>query len=97
MSKLSSDSNGANNPSRQRKTCPSCMQYGRMRRSHQSCPENLRNNQALIDSIANRSGDLSSDTLSSTNVSFEDKNESHSKQKDTDDVALSPTAKCSEI
>ncbi|GAN06402.1 hypothetical protein MAM1_0122d05884 [Mucor ambiguus] len=51
------------------------MQFGHMRRSHQSCPENLRSKQVLANSIANRSDDLASDAQSSTNVSSENKNE----------------------
>ncbi|GAN03979.1 hypothetical protein MAM1_0052c03435 [Mucor ambiguus] len=75
MSKLPSNFNGADDPRRQRKPCPFCMQLGHMRRSHQSCPENLRNKQAFTNSIANRSSDLPSDVQSSTNVSFENENE----------------------
>ncbi|GAN11806.1 hypothetical protein MAM1_0994d11409 [Mucor ambiguus] len=74
MSKLPSSSNGVDDPSSQRKPCSSCMQFGHIRQSHQSCPENLRNKQAFTKSIANRSDDLPSDAQSTTNVSFENKN-----------------------
>ncbi|GAN07101.1 hypothetical protein MAM1_0148c06593 [Mucor ambiguus] len=75
MSKLPSNSNGVDDPSRERKPCQSCMQFGHMRRYRQACPENLRKKQALANSIANRSDNLPSDFLSSTNVSFKDENE----------------------
>ncbi|GAN05622.1 hypothetical protein MAM1_0097c05094 [Mucor ambiguus] len=95
---------------------------GHMRRSHQSCPENLRNKQAFTNSFANRSDDLPSDVQSSTNASFENENEGDAvdsrvvdnnngtantveanllkgyvEQETTDDVAVHPTAKYSEI
>ncbi|GAN08661.1 hypothetical protein MAM1_0216c08176 [Mucor ambiguus] len=77
MSKFPSNSNGADDPSPQRKPYTSCKQFGRMGGYRQSCPKNLRNKQALANSIANRLHDLPSDARSSTNVSFEDENEGY--------------------
>ncbi|GAN01265.1 hypothetical protein MAM1_0006d00697 [Mucor ambiguus] len=59
-----------------------------MRQSHQSCPKNPRNKQALTKSIANCSDDSPSDAQSPTNASFEDKNEGNVVDSKADDNVI---------
>ncbi|GAN02278.1 hypothetical protein MAM1_0019c01720 [Mucor ambiguus] len=85
MSKLPFHSNDVDNPNCQRKPCPPCMQFGHMRRFHQSRPKKLKNKQALTNIIVSRSDDLPSDAQPSTNVSFGDENEGNAVDIRADD------------